>query len=135
MGGAVGLGLVERARDAAAREDWQQAFELFMEAETDGLLAPAELALLGEVAYAAGHLDVAIEAWERAHAGYLQAGNPDRGRGCGRSRRDAPPLRHCPEGTSAWLGCDTSGAASGRHARSIGKELTMSGSHGLSQAR
>jgi tetratricopeptide (TPR) repeat protein len=75
MGDAVGLGLVERARDAASREDWQQAFDLFMEAETDGLLAPAELALLGEVAYAAGHLDVAIEAWERAHAGYLQAGN------------------------------------------------------------
>ena len=72
MGDAVGLGLVERARDAAAREDWQQAFDLLMEAEADGRLAPAELALLGEVAYAAGHLDVTIEAWERAHAAYLQ---------------------------------------------------------------
>ena len=69
MGDAVGLGLVERARDAAARGDWQQAFDLLMEADADGLLAATDLALLGEVAYAAGHLDVAIEAWERAHAG------------------------------------------------------------------
>jgi hypothetical protein len=75
MGDAVGLGLVERARDAAAREDWEQAFDLLMEAEAGGRLAPAELALLGEVAYPAGHLDVAIEAWERAHAGYLQSGD------------------------------------------------------------
>jgi hypothetical protein len=75
MGDAVGLGLLERARDAAAREDWEQAFDLLMEAEAGGRLAPAELALLGEVAYPAGHLDVAIEAWERAHAGYLQSGD------------------------------------------------------------
>ena len=30
---------------------------------------PTDLPVLGEVAYAAGHLDVTIEAWERAHAG------------------------------------------------------------------
>ena len=75
MGDAVGLGLVERARDAAAREDWQQAYDLVTEADQEGRLAAIDLALLGEVAYAAGHLDVAIEAWERAHARYLQAGD------------------------------------------------------------
>ena len=32
--------------------------------------------MLGEVAYAAGHLDVAIEAWERAHALGVQTGDP-----------------------------------------------------------
>ena len=53
MGDAVGLGLVERARDAAAREDWQQAFDLFMEADADDLLAPADFPVLGEVANAA----------------------------------------------------------------------------------
>jgi hypothetical protein len=31
-----------------------------MEADADGLLAPAELPVLGEVAYAAGHLDVQV---------------------------------------------------------------------------
>ena len=39
-----------------------------MTADADGQLTPADLPLLGEVAYAAGHLDVTIEAWERAHA-------------------------------------------------------------------
>jgi lipopolysaccharide biosynthesis regulator YciM len=73
MGDAVGLGLVERARDAAAREDWQQAYDLVTEADQEGRLAAIDLALLGEVAYAAGHLDVAIEAWERAHAGTCRA--------------------------------------------------------------
>ena len=75
MGDGAGLGLVERARDAAARGDWQQAFDLLMEADADGLLAPTDLPVLGEVAYAAGHLDVTIEAWERAHAACMQAGD------------------------------------------------------------
>ena len=75
MSDGAGLGLVERARAAAARGDWQQAFDLLMEADADGLLAPADLPVLGEVAYAAGHLDVTIEAWERAHAACMQAGD------------------------------------------------------------
>ena len=47
-----------------------------MKADSDGLLGPADLPLLAEVAYAAGHLDVTIEAWERAHALSVQAGDP-----------------------------------------------------------
>ncbi len=38
-------------------------------------MSAAELSVLAEVAYAAGHLDVTIDAWERAHAGCLQAGD------------------------------------------------------------
>ena len=68
-------GLVERARDAAAQGDWQQAFDLLMEADADDLLVPTDLPVLGEVAYAAGHLDVTVEAWERAHAACMQAGD------------------------------------------------------------
>ena len=51
------------------------AFDLLMEADADGLLAPADLPLLGEVAYAAGALDVAIGTWERAHAACIEAGD------------------------------------------------------------
>ena len=58
MSDGAGGGLVERARAAAARGDWQQAFDLLVEADADGLLATTDLPLLGEVAYAAGHLDV-----------------------------------------------------------------------------
>ena len=75
MSDSAGGGLVERAHAATARGGWQEAFGLFMQADGDGLLAPADLPVLGEVAYAAGHLDVTIEAWERAHAACVQAGD------------------------------------------------------------
>jgi tetratricopeptide (TPR) repeat protein len=72
MSDGASQGLVERARQAAASGEWQQAFDLLTAADADGLLAPTDLPVLGEVAYAAGHLDVAIEAWERAHAVCMQ---------------------------------------------------------------
>ena len=67
--------VVQRGRDAASRGDWQDAFDLLMQADADGLTGPSDLPVLGEVAYAAGHLDVAIEAWERAHAMCVRAGD------------------------------------------------------------
>ena len=68
--------MIERAREAAGRGDWQEACRLLMEVDADGLAGPAELATLGEVAYGAGRLDVTIDAWERAHAACLEAGDP-----------------------------------------------------------
>jgi tetratricopeptide (TPR) repeat protein len=70
-----GEAVVERGRDAAARSDWQEAFDLLSKADSDGLTGPAELPVLAEVAYAAGHLDVAIESWERAYAACMEAGD------------------------------------------------------------
>ena len=75
MSDGAGLGLVERASDAATRGEWKRAFDLLMDADAESPLTATELAVLGEVAYAAGHLDVAIEAWERSHAACLQAGD------------------------------------------------------------
>ncbi len=40
-------------------------------------MGPADLGVLAEVAYAAGHLDVTIEAWERAYALSVEAGDTD----------------------------------------------------------
>src|SRR5215212_5583906 len=77
MTDAVGEASLQRARDAAARGDWEAAFALFMKADADGLAGRAELPVLAEVAYAAGHLDVTIEAWERAYALYMEAGDAD----------------------------------------------------------
>jgi tetratricopeptide (TPR) repeat protein len=71
----AGPGLVERARSAASRGGWQQAFDLLTEADAAGLVAATDLPVLGEVAYAAGHLDVTIEAWERAHAACMREGD------------------------------------------------------------
>src|SRR3954470_11678101 len=76
MSDGAGRGLVGRARSAAARGDWQEAFALLVAADADDMLDPTDLPLLGEVAYAAGHLDVTIEAWERAHSAATRAGDP-----------------------------------------------------------
>ena len=75
MSDAVGEAVVERAHDAASRGEWQAAYDLMMRADAQGLAGPGELRMLGEVAYAAGHLDVSIEAWERAHGEFLKAGD------------------------------------------------------------
>jgi tetratricopeptide (TPR) repeat protein len=77
MTDAVGEAVVQRAREAAARGDWPAAFELFMNADAEGLAGPGDLGILGEVAYATGHLDVTIDAWERAYALCVAAGDTD----------------------------------------------------------
>jgi ATP/maltotriose-dependent transcriptional regulator MalT len=67
---------VQRAREAAARGGWEEAYDLLMEADANGLAEPGDLQLLADVAYAAGHLDVTIEAWERTHALFVHADDP-----------------------------------------------------------
>src|SRR3954469_4150895 len=67
---------VQRAREAAARGEWEAAYDVLMQVDANGLVDRADLPLLGEVAYTAGHLDVTIEAWERAHRLCVEAGDP-----------------------------------------------------------
>src|SRR5215210_355030 len=67
---------LQRARDAVASGDWETGYGLLMDADADGLLGPADLPLLAEAAYAAGHLDVTIDAWERAYARSVDADDP-----------------------------------------------------------
>ncbi|MGH2736867.1 MAG: transcriptional regulator [Actinomycetota bacterium] len=67
--------LIDKARGAASQGDWHQAYDLLIQAEAREPLAGEALAMLADVAYAAGHLDVTIEVWERAHAGAVQAGD------------------------------------------------------------
>ncbi len=66
---------LERARHAAATGGWRDAYAGFMEADAGNPLTGPDLALLAGVAYAAGHLDVTIEAWERVHQERVQAGD------------------------------------------------------------
>ncbi|MGH2774905.1 MAG: transcriptional regulator [Actinomycetota bacterium] len=67
--------LIEQARGAAAQGDWHRAYDLLVKAEAEAPLATQDLALFADVAYAAGHVDVTIEVWERAHAGAVRAGD------------------------------------------------------------
>jgi tetratricopeptide (TPR) repeat protein len=69
------MDLIEEARGAAAAGDWQRAHALLARADASGSLSGPDLALLGEVAYAAGRLDVTIDAWERAYAEGMRTGD------------------------------------------------------------
>lgn len=68
--------LMEQARAALEKGEWQQAFARLREADAVQPLAGPDLALLAQVAYGAGDLDLTIESWERAHAQAMQAGDP-----------------------------------------------------------
>ena len=67
--------MVLSARDAAARGDWQEASDLLVRADAAAPLDPPDLTLLAHCAYAAGHPDVTIDAWERVHAHGLRVGD------------------------------------------------------------
>jgi tetratricopeptide (TPR) repeat protein len=69
---------LRRARDAAARGAWADAYVAYLAAREAGELGPAEVAEFAQVAYAAGHLDVSVETWERLH-GELAAVGEDNG--------------------------------------------------------
>lgn len=66
---------LEQARDAAARGDWPDAYERLIAADHRARLEGADLVLLAGVAYAAGHVDVTIETWERIHRANVEAGD------------------------------------------------------------
>lgn len=66
---------LEQARDAAASGDWPDAYERFVALDATTPLTGPDLALLAGVAYAAGHLDVTIDAWERLYRAGVQAGD------------------------------------------------------------
>ncbi|MFH8710417.1 LuxR C-terminal-related transcriptional regulator [Streptomyces zaomyceticus] len=66
---------VARARDAAARESWAEAYELLHDHDRHperGLTAD-DLSVLADSAWWAGHIDESVTARLRAHAAYLAA--------------------------------------------------------------
>ena len=65
--------LVEQGREAASAGDWPRAYGLLVRADEQTRLTVDDLGLLAEAAYAAGHLEATIEAWERAHAEAVRA--------------------------------------------------------------
>ena len=66
---------VETAREAAARYAWQEAFDLFAAADAASPLEPDDLDLMAECAWWIGKMRHCIALRERAHAGYIKAGN------------------------------------------------------------
>ena len=67
--------LLAQGREAASRGEWQQAHQLLVGAAADASLAGPDLLLAADVAYAAGHIDVTIDALERLHAESVRTGD------------------------------------------------------------
>jgi hypothetical protein len=67
--------VLTHARDAAARGEWRQAYDLLARCDAAGPLGGSDLELLATSAYAAGHVDVTIEAWERRHIESVRSGD------------------------------------------------------------
>ncbi len=70
-----GEALLTRARDAAMRGEWQQSYEGLIEMDARSPLSAPDLALLADMAYAAGHFDVTIATWERAYRQSVSVGD------------------------------------------------------------
>ncbi|GAA2801582.1 LuxR family transcriptional regulator [Streptomyces showdoensis] len=73
----TGTAAVERARTAAAREDWTGAYALLHEADRHptGPLAPGDLDALAASAWWSGHVDESVSARLRAHAAHVAEGD------------------------------------------------------------
>jgi tetratricopeptide (TPR) repeat protein len=67
--------LLQDARAAMAGRQPLQAYGLFVEADASAPLEVSDLAMLANAAYSAGHPDITIDAWERAHAQSVRAGD------------------------------------------------------------
>jgi class 3 adenylate cyclase/Tfp pilus assembly protein PilF len=67
---------IELGRDAMDRHAWAEAMDVFVAADQDGSLEPADLERLGTAAWWAAQPDQATEALERALTGYVDADQP-----------------------------------------------------------
>ena len=68
--------VIDQATAALGRHAWGEAFDLLSATDARGELSPGELELLAQASWWVGHLQAAIDARERAYAGYIKADQP-----------------------------------------------------------
>jgi class 3 adenylate cyclase len=73
--GDVTLDKLAAARDAFARHEWEQAYELFHTADSDDGLAPEDLERLAETARWSRHYPDMLDAFERSQAAFSRDGD------------------------------------------------------------
>jgi class 3 adenylate cyclase len=66
---------LQQARDAMERRAWNEARAAFGDVDREDALEPGDLQLLADAAWWAGYPDDAVDALERAFAGYIAAGD------------------------------------------------------------
>jgi class 3 adenylate cyclase len=94
---------VERARDAARRYAWAEAFELFGAEDAQEPLGPDDLVAMAEAAWWIGKMRHCIALRERAHAAYLKAGEDLRAAKVATDLADHHSDLHEPSVASAWI--------------------------------
>jgi class 3 adenylate cyclase/tetratricopeptide (TPR) repeat protein len=99
----TGQSIAERGRDALGRHAWSEAYELLSDADATSALAPDELELLADASWWVGKLPDAIEARERAFAGYVRAGNPVMAAAAASALGQQSLLRGTYSVAAAWL--------------------------------
>ncbi|MDP2674407.1 MAG: adenylate/guanylate cyclase domain-containing protein [Dehalococcoidia bacterium] len=72
---------LQQARDAISRHAWQEAFDLLTAVDVSDGLTPEDLENLADAAWWTGRMDECIQARERAHAAYAEAGDNRRAAG------------------------------------------------------
>lgn len=77
MSGTTQATRLDMGREAAARGEWQRAYDLLAQADVSAPLRGPDLTLLADMAYAAGRLDVTIGTWERTYAEATGLGDRD----------------------------------------------------------
>ena len=66
--------LLHKGREALASFAWREAFDSLTEADRSTPLSPEDLRGLGEAGWWVGDMAASVAAYERAHAGFVQAG-------------------------------------------------------------
>ena len=66
--------LLQKGREALASFAWREAFDSLTEADRSTPLSPEDLRGLGEAGWWVGDMAASVSAYERAHAGFVQAG-------------------------------------------------------------
>jgi len=99
----TGPSITEQGRDALGRHAWSEAYELLSQADAASALAPDELEMLADASWWVGRLPDAIEARERAFAGYVKAGNPVMAAAAATALGQQSLLRGTYSVAAAWL--------------------------------
>ena len=67
--------VITAGRDAVRRNDWDEAVRSLTAADSEALLGPDDLMMLGDAYWWTGQPDASMEAIERAYTGYVQDGD------------------------------------------------------------
>jgi DNA-binding CsgD family transcriptional regulator len=67
---------LQQGRECFAQQSWVRAYELLSAADETSQLGPKDLEALARTAYMLGRDDEYVSALERAHAGYVDSGQP-----------------------------------------------------------